>query len=148
MNYIKVYKNNKTAIRFFIGLGAVLFFLGTGLFVYSTWFVEQGKVTWFTGNYIALAFQGVVAWGVGLYSIGNEKYFVEWDDEIIRWWLPRRKEIETIRIEDIRSVEIQKMQIVLTLEHKQKMLNLKFFFYPERRMIVDKFENIQQSLNA
>lgn len=146
MNYIRVYKHNKTAIRFFMALGTVLFFLGTGLFVYATWFAEEGKVTWFIGNYVALAFQGVVAWGVGLYSIGNEKYFVEWDDEVIRWWLPRRKEIETIRIEDIRSVKKDSKKIIVELENTKKDFNLNFFFYPERKMIVDKFEDIRQSI--
>ncbi len=147
MIFIKVYRHNRTAIRFFLWLGAVLFFLGTGLFVYARWFAVEGKVTLFTANYITLAFQGVVAWWVGLYAIRNEKYFVEWDDEVIRWWLPRRKEIETLRIADIRSVRTDRNKIVVELENTQKEFNLNFFFYPERKMIADKFEGIRQSLS-
>lgn len=147
MIFIKVYRHNRTAIRFFLWLGAVLFFLGTGLFVYARWFAVEGKVTLFTANYITLAFQGVVAWWVGLYTIRNEKYFVEWDDEVIRWWLPRRKEIETLRIADIRSVRTDRNKIVVELENTQKEFNLNFFFYPERKMIQDKFEGIRQSLS-
>ena len=147
MIFIKVYRHNRTAMRFFLWLGAVLFLLGTGLFVYARWFAVEGKVTLFTANYITLAFQGVVAWWVGLYTIRNEKYFVEWDDEVIRWWLPRRKEIETIRIADIRSVRTDRNKIVVELENTQKEFNLNFFFYPERKRIQDKFEGIRQSLS-
>ncbi len=147
MTFIRVSRHNKTAIRFFMGLGVVLFFLGLGLLVYATWFAEEGKVTLYTGNYIFLALQGVVAWVVGLYTIRNEKYFLEWNDEFIRWWLPRRKEIETLRIADIRSVRTDRNKIVVELENTQKNFNLNFFFYPERKMIADKFEGIRQFLS-
>ncbi|MFP4065391.1 MAG: hypothetical protein ACLFS0_07800 [Bacteroidales bacterium] len=136
-------------MRFFMGMGAVLFLLGIGLFVYDTWFIAEEKESWVKVNYITLAFQGVVAWWVGLNTIRNEKYFVEWDDEVIRWWLPRRKEIETIRIKDILSVEKKdNLMINLGLKDAQKTFSLKFFFYPERKLIVDKFEAIGQSLDA
>lgn len=146
MTFIRVYKHNKTAMRIFMGLGAVLLLLGIGLFVYDTWFMEDEKDFWVKVNYITLAFQGVVAWLVGFKTIRNEKYFVEWDDEIIRWWLPRHKEIETIKIEDILSVEKKdNLMINLGLKDAQKTFSLKFFFYPERKMIADKFEAIRQS---
>ncbi|MFW5708532.1 MAG: hypothetical protein ACOCX0_01765 [Bacteroidota bacterium] len=147
MAFIRVYRHNKTAIRFFLGLGVILFIGGTGLFVYARWFAEQGKVTLFTANYITLAFQGVVAFWVGLYTIRNEKYFLEWNDEVICWWLPRKKKAEILKIADIRSVKKDRHKIVVGLENTQKEINLNFFFYPERKLIMEKFEAIRQSLS-
>ena len=126
--------------------GVALALLGIVLFVISLWNPGGEKADSFRWNYLTLSLQGVIAWGLGFKTIQNEKYFVEWDDESIRWWLPKNKEIETIKISEIRSIEIEKLLVKIGLDDKQKIFNLKFFYYPERKTIQQKFEEIQKSL--
>ncbi len=146
--YVNVYKHSRLLMRIFLWTGVAMFIAGISLFLIDYIFTDTDKPGAFTWNYLALAFQGLIAWAVGYKTLANEKYFVEWDDEQIRWWLPRRNNPETINIKDIQSVEIQNLQVVVGLKQEQKSFNLKFFFFPERKMIMEKFETIRQSLNS
>ena len=126
--------------------GVAVALLGIVLFVVSLWNPGEEKAGIFRWNYLILSIQGIIAWCLGWKTIQNEKYFVEWDDESIRWWLPKSKEIETIKISEIRSIEIEKFLVRIRLNDKQKIFSLKFFYYPERNIIQQKFEEIQKSL--
>jgi len=148
MTYIRVYKHNKLLIKILLWSGVALALLSIVLFVISLWNPgeEQGPlIQW---NFLGLTLYGVFLAGSGLKAIQAEKkYFVEWDDESIRWWLPKSKEIEIIKISEIRSIEIEKLLVKIGLDDKQKIFSLKFFYYPERKTIQEKFEEIQRLLN-
>ena len=77
----------------------------------------------------------------------KSKYFVSWDDSEINYLLPKSEKTESIRIENINSLKINKSGIVIELKDNEiRHFTLNYFFFPERQMIIDFFEEINKKL--
>ncbi len=62
---------------------------------------------------------------MGYSYLNSRKYFIEWDDKEIRFLLPDTKSIETLQIDEIKSVGIKLFEIELELKNGLKRLILK-----------------------
>lgn len=149
MTYIRVYKHNRLLVNTLIWAGSAFAVLFVVLFIVELFNPGEEQSPLIPWNFLGLTLYGVLLAGSGLKARHAEKkFFVEWDDESIRWWLPRSKKIQTIKISEIRSIEIEKLLVKIGLDDKQKIFSLKFFYYPERNTIQKKFEEIKKSMSG
>lgn len=73
-----------------------------------------------------------------------DKYYIEWDEEEIRYFLPKSKFSETIKLKEIISIEIGSHEIKMQFPDNDKRINLRNISYNERKRIKEKFEEIKK----
>jgi len=138
--HFHIYKINKNFANSFLVFGVLFFLFSIGIFIYSL-IVDQ-SVAW---HYLLFSFQGLIALFQALVAIKNRRYFVEWDEQQISYWLPKTPGIESIRFSDIESAKINKMSIELMLKNgTTKNVNLKSLFLPQKTKLKEKFETFQK----
>jgi len=143
MERIKIFKLQKGLNKFFLIGGLLSFVLGMILFLHS---LQIGFRTAFLGgdwNNFIFILQGILFFFVGYSNIRYQKYFIEWNDIAFRYLLPQNKVSETIKLSEIRNIEIKLSEIHLQLSEGNITLNLKKFHFSELRRIKEKFEEIK-----
>ncbi len=138
--HFRIYKINMNFAKSFLVFGALLFLFFMGIFIYSL-IVDQ-SVAW---QYLLFSFQGLIAIFQALFAIKNNRYFVEWDEQQIRYWLPKTPGIESVSFSDIHSVVINKLSIDMMLKNGEtKIMSLKSLFLPQKRKVKERFETFQK----
>lgn len=95
-------------------------------------------------SYILLFWQGILGIFLARNNLKNLKYFVSWDDNEIQYLLPKNKEIQIIKIQDIQSVEKTNQEFRITLKDNEiKNFSFIYFYFPTRQTILDYFETLQ-----
>jgi hypothetical protein len=98
-------------------------------------------------SYFVFLFNGVIWILMIRDSMKKEKYFVSWNDREINFLLPKSDKEESVRIENIKSLKISRSNIEIGLKNNEsRHFNLNYFFYPERQVIIDFFEDINRKL--
>lgn len=138
MERIAAFKIQKGLAKGFMVFGVVFLLLGIGLAIKS----EEGWVT------IVYMMQGVLFFIIGYTNIRNRKYYIEWDENEIRSYLPNNKKVDSIVISDIKAVSIKLFEIELELEDEIKTLNLDNLQFEELKKIKTKFEEIKSRSQA
>lgn len=145
--YIQVYKNRSKYSKPFLFICLVFSLIGiAGLLM--TYIYNKSLIPFFNeSGYFVLLFNGVIWIYILKDSMRKSKYFVSWDDSEINYLLPKSEKTESIRIENINSLKINKSGIVIELKDNEiRHFNLNYFFFPERQMIIDFFEEINKKL--
>src|SRR5690606_30836860 len=70
-------------------------------------------------SYILLFWQGILGIFLARNNLKNLKYFVSWDDNEIQYLLPKNKEIQIIKIQNIQSVEKTNQEFRITLKDNE-----------------------------
>jgi len=97
-----------------------------------------------TTVFITLAFQGAIGVYIARKNIGNNKYFVSWDENELSFHLPINKEPENIMLTDIRKIEREPQKIRIELKTGEvKYFGFTYFYFPTRTTILDFFEGIK-----
>lgn len=95
-------------------------------------------------SYILLLWQGILGIFLARNNLKNLKYFVSWDDNEIQYLLPKNKEIQIIKIQDIQSVEKTNQEFRIVLKNNEiKNFSFIYFYFPTRQTILDFFETLQ-----
>jgi hypothetical protein len=133
-------KGNKTslilmAIMSIVGLLGILIILFSG----NPEFLKL-KIN----SYVLFLLQGLLGIVLVRNTIKNEKYFVSLKDDEIQYLLPKNKELETIRIQDIQSIEKTNRDFRIMLKNNEiKNFSFYYFYFPTRQTIIDYFESLK-----
>lgn len=140
MTRISVFKTPTVFSKFFIAFGAFFSILGIALIIRA---LINGFDTKFPSgdwNSILYTIQGLLFIIMGSSGLINRKYYIEWDDRELRYFLPFPKRSETIKFEDIVSINIKLFEIQLNLAGRTVILDLNSLQFEDLKMIKDKFE--------
>ena len=143
MERVQIYKKQKGLVLFMTIFGLLSFVLGSILLIKS---LKYGFKTEFPGgdwNYIVYIVQGIIFYIWGHTLKRNEKYYIEWDEKKLRYFLPKNKNVETIILSEISEISIELFEIRLKLRENEKILNLENVQFKELRRIKEKFEEIK-----
>lgn len=143
MERIKIFKRKKEIELFYIIFGLLSLTLGITILIKS---LRIGfKTDFFEGGWNAVIYclQGIIFFIIGLLSRKNEKYFIEWNNKELRYLFPKNKLVETIKLSEIKGVEIDTLEINIELSEGGKKLNLDNIQYKEVRKIKEIFKEIK-----
>jgi len=142
MERIRVFKVHKGFAGFFISFGTIFTLLGILLLIKS--FIDGFNVKFPSGDWNSVMFtiQGLLFILMGYSNLKNKKYFIEWDDKELRYYLPDTKVIETLQFSEIESVIIKLFEIELKLIDSVKIINLENLEFEDLRRVKKKFEEI------
>ena len=145
--YIQVFKNRSRYSKSFLYICFVFSLVGfTGLLM--TYLFKRPFIPFLNeSSYFVLLFNGVIWIFMIRDSMKKEKYFVSWNDREIKFLLPKSDKEESIITADIKSLKISRSNIEIGLKNNEsRHFNLNYFFYPERQVIIDFFEEINRKL--
>jgi hypothetical protein len=143
MTRINVFKTSTTFSRLFIILGSIFTVIGVLLIIKA---LINGFNTKFPSgdwNSVFYTIQGLLFIIMGAGNLSVRKYYVEWDDNELKFLLPDIKKPETIKLGDIISVNIRLFEIELKLQDKTRTLDLNNLQFEDLKKIKEKFENIK-----
>jgi hypothetical protein len=97
-----------------------------------------------TTIFITLVFQGAIGVYIARNNIGNNKYFVSWDENELNYHLPSNNETEKISLSEIRKIERESQKIRIELKTGEvKYFGFTYFYFPTRTTILDFFEGLK-----
>jgi len=96
-------------------------------------------------GYFVLLFNGLISYWIVRDSMKKEKYFIAWNSNEINYLLPKTDTTETIVIESVKTVDMNPGEVTIGLSTGEtKRINLNYFFFPERKTIIDFFEGLKK----
>lgn len=98
-------------------------------------------------NSVIFIIQGVLFIIMGAGNLSVRKYYIEWDDNELKFLLPDAKKLEVIKLGDIISVTIRLFEIELKLYDKTRTLDLSNMQFEDLKLIKEKFEEISRGSN-
>lgn len=143
--HIKVYKNMSKHSRLYLILCLGFMFLGIiGLFM--SFVLKVSFIPFLNeASYFVLLFNGLISFWMVRDRIKKAKYFVAWNNREISYLLPKSDITEVIIIDNIKSVDINRSEIIITLNNGEtKHFNFNYFFFPERKTIIDFFDGLKK----
>lgn len=142
MTRIKVFKTPKGLSIFFLVFGIFFAALGLGLIIKA--YIEGFNTKFPSGdwNSVIYTFQGILFIIMGSSTLINKKYFIEWDENELRFLLPDTKKMEAIKFEEIVSVNIRLFEIQITHSDGTRILDLNNLQFEDLRKIKERFEQI------
>lgn len=147
MTRINVFKTSTFLSKFFIVFGIIFSTIGIILLIKA---LINGFNTKFPSgdwNSVLFTFQGLLFIIMGAGNLAVRKYYIEWNENEIRFLLPNTKKPETIKLVDIISVTIRLFEIELKLQDNIKILDLNNLQFEDLKKIKEKFENIKNKTN-
>jgi hypothetical protein len=147
MTRINVFKPSSFLSKFFIVFGGIFSIIGILLLLKA---LINGFNTKFPSgdwNSVMFIFQGLLFIIMGVGNLYVRKYYIEWDDNELKFLLPDTKKAETIKLGEIISVTIKLFEIELLLSDKIRTLDLSNLQFEDLKMIKEKFEDIKRSNN-
>jgi hypothetical protein len=84
---------------------------------------------------------------MGAGNLYARKYYIEWDDNELKFLLPDTKKLETIKLGDIISVTVRLFEIELKLPVKSRTIDLSNLQFEDLKKIKEKFEDIKRIKN-
>lgn len=144
MTRISVFKTSTLLSKIFVTFGAIFTTIGILLLIKA---LINGFNTKFPSgdwNSVLFAFQGLLFILMGVGNLSVRKYYIEWDDNELKFLLPDTRKPETIRLSDIISVTIRLFEIELRLPEKTRILDLNNLRFEDLKKIKEKFEDLKQ----
>ncbi len=117
--------NSKGFVKLIFGFVFICFVFG---FVTSLYILVRGSEGQAKGEewyFLTAIFQGAMAILFGLLLFKRERYYIEWDDTMVRYFMPGDNQQETIPVGGIRSVVVRLHEIELILDNSVKVINVK-----------------------
>lgn len=139
MERIKLLKGSPVFGKFYIIAGAI--FAALGLIVTANNLTDGFDIK-FTGgdwSFVFFTFQGILFVIMGFSFLNRQKYFIEWDENEIRYLLPYTSTTEVIRVDEIKSADIKLFEIEVRLKEGSKKISLENLEYEDLKKIKEKF---------
>jgi uncharacterized membrane protein len=140
MTRINVYKTPVVFSKFFIAFGALFTVLGISLLIralINNFDTEFPSGDW---NSVLYTVQGLLFIVMGVSGLISRKYYIEWNDQELSYFLPYAKRTETIKFDDVVSINIKLFEIQLNLTERTVILDLNSLQFEDLKMIKEKFE--------
>ncbi|MBW6500397.1 MAG: hypothetical protein K0B05_03295 [Bacteroidales bacterium] len=144
MTRIKVFKISTPFSKLFIIFGCIFFVFGILLIINALSSGFDTQLLSGDWNSVIYTLQGILFISIGAFSLLNRKYFIEWDDNELRFLMPDTKKIEVIKFDEVISVRIRLFEIELTLHDRTRTLDLNNLQFEDLRKIKAKFENFNR----
>jgi hypothetical protein len=144
---VNIYEIHQKSTKAFIAVGFVFFILGIAMLIsYSDFDSQFPSNDW---NSIIYMGQGIIFILIGIYNLKYKKYFIEWDDNKIRYFLKADKKINCIEISNIKAVEIKINKVFIQTYDNPKAIELNFeqIEYKKLKKIKGKFEALNSALH-
>ena len=141
MTRISVFKTSTFLSKFFIVFGGIFSSIGILLLIKALINGFNSKFPSGDWNSVLFTFQGLLFIIMGAGNLSVRKYYIEWDDNELRFLLPDTKKPETIKLGDIISVTIRLFEIEMKLPDKTRTLDLNNLQFEDLKKIKEKFEN-------
>ena len=138
-----VNKTNKGLAWFLVVIGGVLVIFGLVLLL--RFLVDDTQTEFSILNIILYLLQGVMLGILGAINLRSAKYYLEWNENEVRYYLPGTRSVEVIQIGDVEEVEVRLFEIRLRVGGEEKSINLENVQFKEIRRIKEKFEVIKTS---
>ena len=141
MERIMLFKVYPRLAKFFIIIGSIFSIFGVSLLIRA---VIKGFNFHFPSgdwNSIIFSIQGFLFILIGCMNLKTRKYFIEWDDTELRFFLPDSKNPETLKFEQILSVNIRLFEIELKMAAGSRTLQLDNLQLEDLKKVKEKFEN-------
>jgi hypothetical protein len=144
MDRIKVLKGKDGLAKFLVIFGS--FFTLAGLALFAKYAIAGFNFHFPSGdwNSVMFTFQGILFIIMGGAYLKSRKYFIEWDEQELRFLLPDAKGVQTIQIANIQSVSIKLFEIELKLKEGVRTLNLENLQFEDIKKIKVKFESLRK----
>jgi hypothetical protein len=143
MTRINVFKTSTFLSWFFIVFGGVFTVVGILLLIKALVKGFNPKVPSGDWNSVLFTLQGLLFVIMGSGNLYVRRYYLEWDENEIKFLLPDTKKLESINLEDIISVTIRLFEIELRLTDKVRTLDLSNLRFEDLKKIKEKFEEIK-----
>jgi hypothetical protein len=143
MEKIRLVRISKTFTWILILLASANAILGITFFVES---VHNGNVDRESEglvNAIFMIVQGAIFIAWGIINMRSRRYFIEWDETMINLFLPKTKQPESIRINDINTVILRLFEVELHLQESVRIIDLNSLKDEDIRKVKNKFEDIR-----
>ncbi len=135
--------NSKKGLAWFlVGIGGLLVIFGLVLLIRLL--MDDSKSEFSMLGIVLYLFQGVMLGILGVVHLRSGRYYLEWNEEEFRYYLPGQKGVELIKIGDIKEVEINLYEIHLSLGDEERSVNLEHVQFEEIKRIKEKFEEIKK----
>lgn len=135
--------NSKKGLAWFlVGIGGFLFIFGLVLLI--RFLLDETRGEFSLTSIILYFFQGITLGALGIINLRSRKYYLEWNEKEIRYYLPGHKGVKLIKISDIEEVEIKLYEIWLNMGDGEKTIDLEQVQFNEIRKIKEKFEEIKK----
>ena len=143
MTRIKVFKSQDIFFKLMIGFGILS--LLVGFFTLVQFFesesaTDSSSLDW-TGFLQGL--QGLLFIGWGVYNLRNKKYFIEWDEHHLRFFLPDTKQPVKIDFADIDTVNVKLFEVELCLNNKKLTVDLNTLKDEDLKKVKSKFQSLK-----
>jgi len=101
-----------------------------------------------SGDWNSLIFiiQGLLFIIMGAGNLLVKKYFIEWNEDELRFFLPDTKKVEIIKLSEIVSVNIRLFEIQLNLHDRIRILDLNNLQFEDLRKIKEHFESLNKKI--
>jgi hypothetical protein len=139
-----VHEANKGLAYILIIIGVSLACVALGLLIKSMITGPENEALEWTNIFYLI--QGASLVFLGLYHLRKRKYYIEWNREEIKIYLPGYKEIDMVQISDIKGLEIKLFEVLIHMEKGDKRIDLEHVEFESIRSIKDKFEEISSML--
>lgn len=147
--YIQIYDRNTKSIKVLMALGIILVLLGISALI---WYVLKRDFVLYADNFWQvgfLIFQGGITVFITWNALKSKRYFISWNEDRIRYHLPKNKQPEWIKISEIQSVDIGNTMVTVLLKNQeQKQINLNLFYLPKRSQVISYFQNLRENLES
>jgi hypothetical protein len=147
MTRINIFRSSTFLTKFFIGFGSLLSISGI-LFLVNA-LINGFNVELLSGDwsYVLFTIQGLLLLLVGSWNLAVKKYYIEWDDDELRFLLPDIKSLDTIKIDQILAVTIRLFEIEIKLKDKTKVVDLNNLQFEDIKKIKEKFEDLRKHMS-
>jgi hypothetical protein len=144
MTRINVYRSSTVLSKFFIVFGSIFTLSGILLLIQAL--IKGFNIHFPSGDWNSVTFtiQGLLFIIMGVGNLSVRKYFIEWDDKELIFFLPDTKKLEKVNFADIISVNIRLFEIELNLQNQIKILDLNTLQFEDLKKIKAKFETFKK----
>jgi hypothetical protein len=144
MTRINVYRSSTVLSKFFIVFGSIFTLSGILLLIQAL--IKGFNIHFPSGDWNSVTFtiQGLLFIIMGVGNLSVRKYFIEWDDKELIFFLPDTKKLEKVNFADIISVNIRLFEIELNLQNQIKILDLNNLQFEDLKKIKAKFETFKK----
>jgi len=148
MTRINVFRTSAPLAKFFIAFGVI--FTSIGILFLIKALINGFNTRFLSGDWNSVLFtvRGLLFIMMGSGNLSVRKFYIEWDEEELRFLLPGTKKPEAVRLEDIISVTIRLFEIEFQLSDRTRTLDLSNLQFEDLKMIKEKFEEIKRIRNA
>ena len=145
--YLQIFNVKTKGAKVLIVLNFVFIIIGlygiTGLY----WFEDRLILPQSMIFYIFIIFISSVQVYMNFKNFKYKQYFISWDENEIRFFVPKSKETEIIKIQNIQSITIDSWRIIIKMkDQREKRFNSNLFFIPKRNTVVEYFKTLKNRI--